>query len=79
MGHSFGHLTALCVSGCLTLEDGLKLAVGRVTMEVDPEMTTKLAAECDAEVARYNGATSQVLVGSTLAGGSGSDASPRGS
>ena len=79
VGHSFGQLTALCISGCLTLEDGLKLAVGRailmqkhwasepgsmITIEVDSEVATKLAAECDAEVACYNGPTSQVLVGS---------------
>lgn len=79
VGHSFGQLTALCVSGCLTVEDGLKLAVGRailiqkhwasepgsmISVEVDSGMATKLAAECGAEVACYNGPTSQVLVGS---------------
>ena len=35
-----------------------------ITMEVDSEMATELAVECDAEVACYNGPTSQVLVGS---------------
>ena len=79
VGHSFGQLTALCVSGCLTLEDGLKLIVGRailiqkywgsesggmIALEVDSEAATKLASECDAEIACYNGPTSQVLVGS---------------
>ena len=81
IGHSFGQLTALCVSGCLTLEDGLKLVVGRailmrkhwgpesgsmIALEVDSEAATKLAAQCDAEVACYNGPTSQVLVGSRI-------------
>lgn len=80
VGHSFGQLSALCVSGCLTLEDGLKLVVGRailmqkhwgsepgsmIALEVESEAATALAAKCDAEVACYNGPTSQVLVGST--------------
>ena len=79
MGHSFGQLTALCVSGCLALEDGLRLVVGRallmqkhwgpesgsmIALEAEPETAEKIAAECDAEVACYNGPTSQVLVGS---------------
>ena len=79
VGHSFGQLTALCVSGCVTLEDGLKLVAGRailmqkhwgsesgdmIALEINSEAATKLAAECDAEVACYNGPTSQVLVGS---------------
>lgn len=32
LGHSFGQLTALCVAGVLSLEDGLKLAVGRAAL-----------------------------------------------
>lgn len=32
LGHSFGQLTALCISGCLSLEDGLKLVTGRATL-----------------------------------------------
>ena len=80
VGHSFGQLTALCVSGCLTLEDGLKLVVGRailmqkhwgsesgsmIALEAEAEAASKLAAQCDAEVACYNGPISQVLVGSS--------------
>lgn len=29
VGHSFGQLTALCISGCLSLQDALKLVAGR--------------------------------------------------
>lgn len=32
IGHSFGQLTALCVSGVLSLEDGLKLMSGRAAL-----------------------------------------------
>ena len=32
VGHSFGQLTALCVSGVLNLEDGLKLVSGRASL-----------------------------------------------
>ena len=32
IGHSFGQLTALCVSGSLSLEDGLKLVLGRASL-----------------------------------------------
>lgn len=32
VGHSFGQLTALCVSGILTLADGLKLVSGRASL-----------------------------------------------
>ena len=32
VGHSFGQLTALCVSGSLTLQDGIKLVSGRATL-----------------------------------------------
>jgi len=32
VGHSFGQLTAFCISGTLSLEDGLKLVSGRATL-----------------------------------------------
>ncbi|TAQ85363.1 hypothetical protein B7494_g6312 [Chlorociboria aeruginascens] len=32
MGHSFGELTALCISGVLSLEDGIKLISGRAKL-----------------------------------------------
>ena len=79
VGHSFGQFTALCISGCITVEACLELVVGRanlvrkhwgsesgsmIALEIEPEAATKLAAECGAEVACYNGPTSQVLVGS---------------
>ncbi len=79
VGHSFGQLTALSVSGCLTLEDGLKLVTGRailmqkhwgsepgsmIAVDVGSKAATNLAADCGVEVACYNGPTSQVLVGS---------------
>lgn len=32
IGHSFGQLTALCISGCLSLEHGLKLVAGRARL-----------------------------------------------
>jgi malonyl CoA-acyl carrier protein transacylase len=35
IGHSFGQLTALCVAGAMSLEDGLKLIAGRATLVRD--------------------------------------------
>lgn len=32
VGHSFGHFTAMCVSGVVTLPDALKLVAGRATL-----------------------------------------------
>ena len=32
VGHSFGQLTALCISGCLSLEHALKLVAGRASL-----------------------------------------------
>lgn len=32
VGHSFGQLTALCISGCLSLQDAMKLVVGRAEL-----------------------------------------------
>ncbi|KAE9372419.1 BcPKS19, polyketide synthase [Stipitochalara longipes BDJ] len=35
IGHSFGQLTALCISGCLSLQDALKLVAGRASIMLD--------------------------------------------
>jgi malonyl CoA-acyl carrier protein transacylase/acyl carrier protein/SAM-dependent methyltransferase len=34
VGHSFGQLTALCISGCLSLKDTMRLVVGRAELIV---------------------------------------------
>lgn len=41
IGHSFGELTALCISGVLDLKDALKLVVGRATLIRDSWGTEK--------------------------------------
>ncbi|CAE7015382.1 hypothetical protein P3342_004097 [Pyrenophora teres f. teres] len=48
VGHSFGELTALCVSGALGVEDAMKLIVGRATLIRDswgPEKGAMVAVE----------------------------------
>ncbi|OCK81842.1 beta-ketoacyl synthase [Lepidopterella palustris CBS 459.81] len=35
VGHSFGQLTALCISGCLSLKDALKLVAGRASIMLE--------------------------------------------
>ncbi|PMD39228.1 BcPKS19, polyketide synthase [Hyaloscypha variabilis F] len=35
IGHSFGQLTALCISGCLSLKDALKLVAGRASIMLE--------------------------------------------
>ena len=50
IGHSFGQLTALCVSGSLSLEDGLKLVCGRASIMQEqwgPERGAMIAIEAD--------------------------------
>lgn len=50
VGHSFGQLTALCVSGTLSLRDGLKLVAGRASLMKKywgPESGTMIAVETD--------------------------------
>lgn len=50
VGHSFGQLTALCVSGTLSLRDGLKLVAGRASLMRKywgPESGTMIAVETD--------------------------------
>ena len=50
IGHSFGQLTALCISGMLTLRDGLKLVAGRASLMQKywgSESGTMIAVETD--------------------------------
>ncbi len=50
VGHSFGQLTALCVSGMLSLRDGLRLVVGRASLmqkHWGPESGKMIAVETD--------------------------------
>lgn len=80
IGHSFGQLTALCVSGCLSLEDGLRLVSGRaalmqsfwgpekgsmISLEADIDTVSKLISDFKVEIACYNGPCSHVVVGDT--------------
>ncbi|KAL2860079.1 hypothetical protein BJX68DRAFT_275511 [Aspergillus pseudodeflectus] len=83
IGHSFGQLTAMCISGVVTLEDALRLVVGRaqlirdcwgdekgcmLSVEIDREGAEALArSEPGIEVACYNGPSNHVLVGSQSA------------
>ena len=53
VGHSFGELTALCVSGVLSIEDAIKLIAGRARLVQDhwgPEKGSMMAVEGDLEV-----------------------------
>ena len=81
VGHSFGELTAMVVSGVLSLHDGLKLIASRAALmktKWGSERGTMLAvfasrdivktmisAESEIEIACYNSPSSQVLVGSS--------------
>ncbi|KAL7626107.1 hypothetical protein AAE478_002877 [Parahypoxylon ruwenzoriense] len=50
VGHSFGELTALCISGVLSLEDALKLVLNRATLVRDAwgsEKGAMMAVEAD--------------------------------
>lgn len=50
VGHSFGQLTALCVSGTLSLREGLRLVAGRASLmqkHWGPELGTMIAVETD--------------------------------
>jgi acyl transferase domain-containing protein/thioesterase domain-containing protein/SAM-dependent methyltransferase len=52
LGHSFGHYTALCISGVLTLEHALKLVAGRAKLIKSawgPEKGTMIALETDTD------------------------------
>ncbi|KAL0938170.1 polyketide synthase [Colletotrichum truncatum] len=53
VGHSFGELTAMCVSGILSLSDGLNLAAGRARLMSEkwgPETGSMLMVEADTEI-----------------------------
>ncbi|KAF9873883.1 beta-ketoacyl synthase [Colletotrichum karsti] len=79
IGHSFGQLSALCISGALSLRDAIKLVAGRasiVNRHWGHEAGTMLALQADRgqiaeildqveglEVACFNGPRSHVLVG----------------
>ncbi|ETS86538.1 hypothetical protein PFICI_00366 [Pestalotiopsis fici W106-1] len=81
VGHSFGQLVALTVSGVLSLADGLKFVHGRAVLMRErwgSEKGSMVAIEADradiealvasvrgVEVACFNGPRSQVLVGSS--------------
>jgi acyl transferase domain-containing protein/acyl carrier protein len=83
IGHSFGQLTAMCISGIITLEDALRLVVGRarlirdfwgdekgcmLSVAIDRECAEALArSEPGVEIACYNGPCNHVLVGSQSA------------
>lgn len=52
VGHSFGELTALCISGVLSLEDALKMVVGRTCLidaKWGDEKGSMIAVEADLE------------------------------
>ncbi|EQB55260.1 hypothetical protein CGLO_04823 [Colletotrichum gloeosporioides Cg-14] len=83
VGHSFGQLTALCISGALSLSDALKLVAGRASLvekcwgpepgsmlalNADREHVTRLLRQLEGlEVACFNGPRSHVVVGSAKA------------
>lgn len=53
VGHSFGELTALCVSGALSIEDTIKIIAGRARLIQDywgPEKGSMMAVEGDLEM-----------------------------
>ena len=55
IGHSFGELTALCVSGVLSLKDTVKMIAGRARLVRDswgPDRGSMMAIEADLEVVR---------------------------
>jgi len=81
IGHSFGQLTALCVSGMLSLQDGVRLVIGRavlmkkhwgeepgtmILVQADKPTIEQLhTSGHDFEIACYNGPSAHVLVSDT--------------
>ncbi|KAJ9667475.1 hypothetical protein H2201_002344 [Coniosporium apollinis] len=56
IGHSFGQLTALCVSGSLSLEDGLRLVTGRAALMKElwgPVRGSMISVEASSETAEH--------------------------
>lgn len=78
VGHSFGQLTALCVSGMLSLDDGVRLVLGRaalmkkhwgeepgtmILVQADQKTVESFWANGhDFEIACFNGPSSHVIV-----------------
>ncbi|KAL2867448.1 non-reducing polyketide synthase spyA [Aspergillus lucknowensis] len=79
IGHSFGQLTAMCIAGVITLDEALRLVIGRarlirdcwgdekgsmLSVSIDRTGAETLAqSEPGIEVACYNAPNSHVLVG----------------
>ncbi|CAO2655483.1 Nn.00g105470.m01.CDS01 [Neocucurbitaria sp. VM-36] len=84
IGHSFGQLTALCVSGMLSVQDGVRLVLGRATLmkrhwgeepgtmvlvQADQQTLEHLRTNGhDFEVACFNGPSAHVIVSDTESG-----------
>ena len=81
IGHSFGQLTALCVSGTLSLQDGVRLVLGRaalmkkhwgeesgsmILVQADQQTVESLRMNGhEFEVACFNGPSAHVIVSDT--------------
>ncbi|KAF2258313.1 hypothetical protein CC78DRAFT_595576 [Lojkania enalia] len=84
IGHSFGQLTALCVSGTLSLQDGVRLVLGRaalmkkywgeepgtmILVQADQQTVERLRMNGhNFEIACFNGSSSHVIVSDTVSG-----------
>jgi acyl transferase domain-containing protein len=84
IGHSFGQLTALCVSGMLSLQDGVRLVLGRATLmkkhwgeepgtmilvQADKETVEHLRTNGhEFEIACFNGPSAHVIVSDIASG-----------
>lgn len=84
IGHSFGQLTALCVSGMLSFQDGVRLVLGRATLMKEhwgEEPGTMILVQADQqtvdhlrtsghdfEIACFNGPSAHVIVSDAASG-----------